>query len=238
MMGLDSASSFNQGNHYNNGFADPEKENNTTQLNHFKSMMQTGLDRSTGGGAPPGMNELTPNNLHPGQISPTTLNMFHAGGHFSSQSSSQGPSQGNAAHANGGGDVTREQLAGMYGGDQFGQQLGALQSSHTFAGPNNPSSFAGQFGGGEGAGGGPFRGNVEQQQMSLNDQQQAYFQSFATGQATNFPPVSSGGDGAGGAYGNPTLDDMAQLFGMSGSAPQHSSAGNPGNNNGGNDTFG
>ena len=227
IMGVDSPSNVNQGNPFTNKrFADQKKDDSTKQLENFKSMIQSGLDRSMSSGPPPGMEGPRPNNLHPGQISPKVLNMLRASGHFSSQ--------GNTANMNGDG-VTREQFAGMYSGDRLGQQLRALQSSHPFAGINPTSGFPGQFGSGdkrsgEGMGEGPSLRNGEQQQMSRSDQQQAYLQSFAAGQAANFPLASSGG---GGMYGNPTFDNMAQFFGMSGSTSQPPSARNPGNNNDG-----
>lgn len=226
IMGVDSPSNVNQGNPFTKRFADQKKDDSTKQLENFKSMIQSGLDRSMSSGPPPGMEGPRPNNLHPGQISPKVLNMLRASGHFSSQ--------GNTANMNGDG-VTREQFAGMYSGDRLGQQLRALQSSHPFAGINPTSGFPGQFGSGdkrsgEGMGEGPSLRNGEQQQMSRSDQQQAYLQSFAAGQAANFPLASSGG---GGMYGNPTFDNMAQFFGMSGSTSQPPSARNPGNNNDG-----
>jgi hypothetical protein len=211
MMGVDSPSSFNQGNPYINGFTDSETENSIKQLEHFKSMMQSGLNRSVDGAAPPGMDEPRPNNLHSGQISPTTLNMFRAGGYFSSQ--------GNSMNYNRGGSVTHEPLAAIYGGDRFGQQLRALHSSHPFAGLNHPSGFSGQFGsggnrGGEGAGRGSPYCSGSQLQISHCDRQKAYLQSFAAGQAANFLPDPNVPYGGGEAHGNPTLDDMRQLFGM------------------------
>lgn len=212
MMGVDSPSSLNRGNHYNNGFIDSETEHRTKQLEHFKSMMQSGLDRSMYGAAPPGMDELRPNNLHPGgQISPTSLNMFRAAAYFSSR--------GNSAKYNGSGGVTHEQLAAMYGGVKFGQQLRAMHNSHPFAGFIHPSSSSGQFSSGgvrgrEGTGGGPPYRSGSQLPMSRSDRQEAYFQSFAAGQATDFLPDPNVPYDGGETHGNPTLDDIRQLFGM------------------------
>mmetsp|Transcript_40821 Transcript_40821/g.74736 ORF Transcript_40821/g.74736 Transcript_40821/m.74736 type:complete len:687 (-) Transcript_40821:201-2261(-) len=215
MMGMENPPSLNQGNMFNNGFGDQKKDNNK-QLENLKSMMQSGMDRSMMQG---GMDRSMmqggidgpPHNAHPGQISPTTLNMIRAGG-FSSSQGNQSPY----------GAATREQLAGMYGGDRFSQQLRALQSSQLQSSQLglNQSSF-GQFSG-RGEGG------------SSRSDQQAFLQSFAHGQQPSFPQGSNVPGGGGGGY-NPAFDDMAQLFGMPGSS--HPSSRNQGNNNDGTDKF-
>mmetsp|Transcript_19181 Transcript_19181/g.40459 ORF Transcript_19181/g.40459 Transcript_19181/m.40459 type:complete len:633 (-) Transcript_19181:3227-5125(-) len=189
MMGMENGSSLNQGNLFSNGFGDQKKDNK--QLENLKSMMQNGLDRSMVQGSRDGPN--------PGRISPSTLNMFRAGGFPSSQGSQSSY-----------GGSTRDQLAGMYGGDRFSQQLRALQSSQYGL---NTSSF-GQFGGrGEG---GSSRGD-----------QQAFLQSYGQ---SNFPSGSNVAGSGGSGY-NPAFD--AQFFGMPGSS--HQPPRNQGNKDSGKD---
>ena len=201
-MGLDIRSTLNQGNPYINGFTESEIEKMIKQLEHFKSMMQSGLNKSAAGTLPRGMDEPGANHLHPGTIPLGTLNMAHAGGYFSSQR--------NFLNYTGGGGVTHEPLSAMDGGDWFGQQLRALQSSHPCEGFNHTSGFSGQFGSG---GGSPYR-NGSQLEISRSERQEAHFQSFVAGQAVNFPPDPTVPYGGGEANGNPTLDDMRQFFGM------------------------
>lgn len=208
VMGMENPSSLNPGNMFNNGYGDQKKEN-SKQFENLKSvmhggmdsrpMMQGGIDRSM---MPPGIDGMP--NVHPGQMSPTTLNMIRASGGFP-------PSQGNPPnpYAN----PAREQLAGMYGGhgDRFSQQLRALQGAQYGL---NPASY-GQFGGRGDPGGGPARSAADQQ---------ALLQSF--GQSANFPPGANASSGGG-------YNDMAHLFGMSGGSGHPSSRNQGGNNSDG-----
>mmetsp|Transcript_39879 Transcript_39879/g.83391 ORF Transcript_39879/g.83391 Transcript_39879/m.83391 type:complete len:668 (+) Transcript_39879:107-2110(+) len=210
VMGMENPSSLNPGNMFNNGYGD-QKKDNSKQFENLKSMMQGGMDSRPmmQGGIdrsmmPPGIDGMP--NVHPGQMSPTTLNMIRASGGFP-------PSQGNPPnpYAN----PAREQLAGMYSGhgDRFSQQLRALQGAQYGI---NPSSY-GQFGGRGDPGGGPARSAADQQSL---------LQSF--GQSANFPPGANAPSGGGGGY-----DDMAQLFGMSGGSGHPSSRNQGGNNSDG-----